>query len=192
MMQGEMSDKSDTERFLPSADLKGVAVAYAEIKSIAQRLMARERHSHTLQATALVGEAYLKLSGRKDLDFLDRRSLISAVAEAMRQILIDHARARRAQKRGGGWQRIDLVQARLAADENPDEMLALNEAFEELERTDPRAAVVVRMRFFAGLNRSETAEMLGWKISEVDACWRHARAILQLALERASGDGDDH
>lgn len=173
------ADQSGTLR----ADPHFVAAAYAEIKQIAARLMASERPNHTLQATALVGEAYLKLSGREDLDFADRRSLIAAAAEAMRQILIDHARARRAQKRGGTWQRIQLAQARLAADENPDELLALNEAFEALEANDAKAAAVVRLRFFAGLSRDETAAMLGWTLPVVDRHWKYARAWLYLALE---------
>jgi len=134
---------------------------YAELRSLARQRMANERAGHTLQATALVHEVYLKLLGDRRNPWASRKQFFFAAAEAMRQILIDHARARGGLKRGGGRNRVPLSVVDLAADEQIPEILALDEAISRLEKVSPDVAAVVRLRFYAGLSVEETAEALG-------------------------------
>ena len=153
-------------------------LVYAELRSLARRRMAEERAGHTLQATALVHEAYLKLMGGDDAPWQDRRQFFFAAAEAMRQILIDHARARSGLKRGGGRKRVPLSVVDLAADDQIPEILALDEAVSRLEKESPDVAAVVRLRFYAGLSVGETAEALGISPRTVKREWTYARARL--------------
>src|SRR5690606_36944190 len=126
---------------------------YSELQRLARARMARERRDHTLQPTALVHEAYLHLLGDARLEWPDRARFFQAAAEAMRRILVDHARRRARHKRGGGRERAAVDVAELAGGsvQDPDTFLALDEAIQRLERADPRAAEVVRLRFFGGL-----------------------------------------
>jgi RNA polymerase sigma factor (TIGR02999 family) len=161
-------------------------LVYAELRSLARRRMAEERAGHTLQATALVHEAYLKLMGAEGAaPWSDRRQFFFAAAEAMRQILIDHARARSGLKRGGGRKRVPLSVVDLAADDQIPEILALDDAVSRLEQESPDVAAVVRLRFYAGLNVEETAEALGVSPRTVKREWTYARARLfrELAPE---------
>jgi RNA polymerase sigma factor (TIGR02999 family) len=155
-------------------------LVYAQLRDLARQRMADERAGHTLQATALVHEVYLKLIGpERAAPWSDRRKFFFAAAEAMRQILVDHARARSGLKRGGGRKRVPLGVLDLATDdEQLPEILALDEAVSRLEQVSPAVAAVVRLRFYAGLSVEETAEALGISPRTVKREWTYARARL--------------
>ncbi|MFO0832298.1 MAG: ECF-type sigma factor [Phycisphaerales bacterium] len=155
-----------------------VDAVYAQLRSIAQQRMAEEGAGHTLQATALVNEAYLRVSQDRRTPFQNRAHFFAAAAEAMRRILIDHARAKGAVKRGGRAPRTPLSVVDLAEESDPVQILALDEALQRLEKAEPEVAAVVRMRFFAGLSVDDTAEALGLSPRQVDRHWSYARAWL--------------
>ena len=162
-------------------------LVYDQLRAVAQQRMNSERPEHTLQATALVHEAFLRLVGPRQIPWESQGHFYAAAAEAMRRILIDHARARKREKRGGERQKVALNVVDLAKAENPDEILALDEAFARLEGQEPEAAAVVRLRFFAGLSVDQTAEALGLSPRTVDRRWKFARAWLFRELQ---DDGD--
>ena len=154
--------------------------------------MALERPGHTLQATALVHEAYLRLTGAKNFRFAGRVQFYHAAAEAMRRILIEHARARGRVKRGGGGRRVPVNLLDLAEEADREEILALDEAIRRLEEHTPEIAAVVRLRFFAGLTVAETAEALSMGRRSVDRAWAYARVWLYRELYGADvGDGGE-
>lgn len=159
---------------------------YDQLRAIARRRLAGEKAGHTLQATALVNEAYLKLSQNPSIFGMERSRFLIAAAEAMRRILIDHARTRNREKRGGGpkgARRDPLADvADLAGAFDPEQTLALDEAIRRLEELDGQAAHVVKLRFFAGLSVDETAEALGISPRTVKRDWAFARAWLYEAL----------
>jgi RNA polymerase sigma-70 factor, ECF subfamily len=150
---------------------------YNELRSIAGRYVGRERRGHTLQPTALVHEAYLKLAGNSQV-YSDRRHFLCVAASAMRQILMDHARARNSAKRGGGESTIHMDALDLAAPEGID-VLVVHEAIAQLERWDERQARVVELRFFTGLSIEETASVLDMSPKTVKRDWAMARAWIQ-------------
>jgi RNA polymerase sigma factor (TIGR02999 family) len=160
---------------------------YEQLRSIARKRLAGEQPGHTLQATALVHEAYLKLSNNPSIFRLERARFMLAAAEAMRRILIDHARTKKRDKRGGkrvAGKREPLADvADLAQDFDPDETLALDEAICRLQDLDAQAAQVVKLRFFAGLSVEETAETIGISPRTVKRDWAFARAWLFDALK---------
>jgi len=160
-----------------------LAAVYDQLRAIAQQRMSAENPGHTLQATALVHEALLRIGQDRRVPFENRAHFFAAAAEAMRRILIDHARARGAAKRGGARGRDPLSVVDLAEDADPAEILALDEAMERLEGTEPDVAAVVRLRFFAGLGGDETADALGISARQVDRVWAYARAWLLRAME---------
>ena len=162
----------------PRAAAELFPFVYAELRNLARRRMANERAGHTLQATALVHEAYLKLLGGNGNPWTSPKQFFFAAAEAMRQILIDHARARAVLKRGGGKKRVPLSVIDLASDEQIPQILALDEAISRLEKVSPDVAAVVRLRFYAGLSVEETAEALGISPRTVKREWTYARARL--------------
>lgn len=164
-------------------------LVYDELRTMAARRVARESPGHTLQATALVSEAYLRLLGPdgRTCDFRTRRHFFAAAAEAMRRVLIDHARARRARKRGAGARRQSLDDEVASIDHDPDEILALHEALERMEEREPEVAEVVRLRFFAGLTGDQVAEVTGQSPRQVDRLWSYARAWLYRAIARPGG-----
>lgn len=145
--------------------------------------MATERVGHTLQATALVHEAYLRLVGGADVQWANRAHFFGAAAEAMRRILIDHARAKQGPKRGGDRRKLPLDVVDLAAIDDPEQILALDEAISRLEKEDADAARVVRLRFYAGLSIGETAKALETSASTVKREWSFARAFLFRVLK---------
>ncbi len=162
-----------------------VSAVYQQLRKIAQRRMAGEGPNPSLQATELVHEAYLKLEpGMGERGFRNRSDFYGAAAEAMRRILIDHARRRRAAKRGSGRPALPISNvAQLADAGDPEDVLALNEAFEHLESENPELAKVVSLRFFAGLSVEETAKTLGVSEPTVKRRWRFARTVLFEVLE---------
>jgi RNA polymerase sigma factor (TIGR02999 family) len=153
-------------------------LVYDQLRALAQQRMMQERPGHTLQATALVHEAFLKLVGPRAIPWAGQAHFYAAAAEAMRQILVDHARSRHREKRGGKGRRVLLNVLDLADTENSDEILALDEAFCRLEQQEPALGEVVRLRFFAGLSVDQTAESLGVSPRTVDRRWKFARAWL--------------
>jgi len=158
------------------------ARVYEELRSIAGHQMHGERRGHTLGATALVHEVYMRLLGAAPLHVRDRAGFFRAAAEAMRRILIEHARQRGRQKRGGHHRRIALDAAYLADEAQCDEILAVDDAVRRLEEQDAQAAEVVRLRFFAGLSVEEVAEVLETSPRTVARDWAYARAWLYRAL----------
>ena len=174
-----------------SAGEELLELVYDNLRQIARQRMAGERAGHTLQATALVHEAFLKLIGDEDLSWENRGHFYAASAQAMRRILIDHARGRNAEKRGGERKRVPLSVVDLATDTDPAQVLALDEAMDRLERSDPRAASVVRLRFFAGLDVEATASVLGLSERTVMRDWAFARATLFQHMRGGTPAGDD-
>jgi RNA polymerase sigma factor (TIGR02999 family) len=168
-----------------SAPKELLGLVYNQLRAIAQQRMAGERRSHTLQATALVHEAYVRLLGREDVQWSDRGHFFRAAAEAMRKILIDHARSKNAEKRGGGKAALAITNvADLATEEDPAGIIALDDAMARLETVDSQAAAIVRLRFYAGLNEEAVAQALDISVRTVRRDWAFARGWLRQALER--------
>ncbi len=172
----------------PEAANELLPLVYEQLRAIAQKRMGNERDDHTLQATALVHEAYMKLVGDVDMKWQSRGHFYGAAAEAMRRILIDHARAKKSAKRGGDRRKLPASVLDLATDCDAEDIIALDDAITKLEEEDPRAASVVRLRFFAGLEVKEAAEALG--VSERTAMreWSFARARLHQLLKDGESD----
>jgi RNA polymerase sigma factor (TIGR02999 family) len=156
---------------------------YGELKAIARQVFRRERGGHTLQPTAVVHEAFLKLAGGAATSFRDRAHFFAIAAQAMRQILVDHARARTTAKRGGGALRVELGdQPATAGGATFADVLAIDEALSRLGKHDADQARLVELRFFGGLTVEETAEVLGVSAPTVKRDWRLARAFLSREL----------
>ncbi len=165
-----------------AADL--LPLVYDELRLLAESFFRNERDDHTLQPTALVHEAYVRLIDQSSIEWKSRNQFFVIAAKAMRNILVDHARAKGRLKRGGGWQERTLaaVEDSLGAESDPVDMLALNEALERLAELDERKARLVELRFFAGLNEADAAELLGIARSTAAEDWRMARAWLHHEL----------
>jgi RNA polymerase sigma factor (TIGR02999 family) len=159
-------------------------LVYAELRVLATRKMAQERVGQTLQPTALVHEAWLRLVGSESPSFANRAHFFSAAAEAMRRILIDRARRRRAQRHGGGYERVQLDDCDLASPQADDELLAVNDALEQLSRKHPLQADVVKLRYFGGRTNEEVAQVLGISVATVKNYWTFARAWLLKEIKR--------
>jgi RNA polymerase sigma-70 factor (ECF subfamily) len=155
---------------------------YPELRRIAARYMRSERAGHTLQATALVNEAYLQLVGQADRDWQNRSHFFAVAAQLMRRILVDYARHKNAQKRGGGRQPVELTDALAISDERLDDILCIDEALYRLAEWDPRQCKVVELLFFSGLTEDEAAEILGISPRTVKRDWRLAKAWLHGEL----------
>ena len=155
---------------------------YSELRALAQKYLLAERCDHTLQATALVHEAYLKLVKNDQIDWNGRGHFYTAAADAMRKILIDHARSHATAKRGGDWTNVSLKLVDLASGEGLSDLLAVDEALSSLGQIDPLAAKVVNLRFFAGLGVDEAAKVLNISPRSVDRQWQYAKAWLKTRL----------
>ncbi|MEZ4417658.1 MAG: sigma-70 family RNA polymerase sigma factor [Gemmatimonadota bacterium] len=158
-------------------------VVYDELRELARKELRRERSDHTLNATALVNEAYLRLAQLDRIDWRGRAHFFGAAAQSMRRILIDYARRRTAEKRGEGAEHVSIDSVVVAARERPADLLALDEALARLEELDPRQARVVECRFFAGMEVKETAEALGISPATVKRDWVLARAWLNREMD---------
>src|SRR5262249_1343141 len=167
----DQGDPSAAEQLLP--------LVYDELRQLAAQKLAQEKPGQTLQPTALVHEAYLRLVDVERAQHGDSRRPFFAAAEAIRRILVDQARRRQAAKRGGLQKRVEMPEARLAAPMPDDELLALHEALEQLARIDSAAADLVRLRFFAGLKTTEAAETLGISVRSAHDLWAYARSWLR-------------
>ncbi len=163
-------------------------MVYSELRDAAQRALRGERAGHTLQATALVHEAWLKLMGPRDVPWRNRGHFLAAAAEAMRRILVDHARARTAQRRGGKAAKRAAIELTSLPDPASEEQsagfLLLDEAMQALAAVEPRAAEVVRLRYFVGLTIDEAALALGASPATVERDWAFARSWLKDAIAR--------
>ena len=174
-------DKSAFDRLLP--------FIHAELRQIARRQMSQERPGHTLQATALVNEAYLKIAGQQQgFEFQNRAHFFAACAQVMRHILIDHARAHARDKRGGGAVHVSLNDAATIAAGGVDHFVALDEALRFLERVDPRKSRIVELRYFGGLTIEETAEVLEISPRTARREWQRAKAWLYRMISEGIAD----
>ena len=175
----EQGDPCAAEQLLP--------FVYDELRRLAAQKLAGEKPGQTLQPTALVHEAYLRLVDVDKAQHWDsRRHFFAAAAEAMRRILVDKARRKRSVKHGGQRARIDLDEALVVGDEPREDLLELDELLQQLAGADPRAAELVKLRFFAGLTGEQTAEVLGISPRAADLLWAYARAWLFEKLQRDS------
>ena len=175
----------------PQAAKQLLPLVYDELRKLAAQKLAREKPGQTLQATALVHEAYLRLvEGERrgsSPPWNSRGHFFAAAAEAMRRILVEKARQRGRLKRGGDRQRLDLDAVELSVQEVPDDLLALDEALTELARKHPQKAELVKLRYFAGLTVSEAAAVLGIGTSTADRYWTYARAWLYRRIVGDAG-----
>jgi RNA polymerase sigma factor (TIGR02999 family) len=153
-------------------------LVYEELRKLATAKMANESPNQTLQPTALVHEAWLRLTGNENVKWDGRAHFFGAAAEAMRRILIDNARRKQARRHGGGQQRLDIADVDIAAPGKDDELLAMDEALEKLAAQDKQKAELVKLRYFAGLSIEESAQILGISIPTANRWWSYARAWL--------------
>lgn len=173
-------DRSALEKLLP--------LVHAELRRIARRQMSHERPGHTLQATALVNEAYLKLAGQQGFEWQNRAHFFAVAAQVMRHILIDHARAHARDKRGGGAIQVSLDEAAVLAEDQAEHFIALDEALRSLEVVDPQKSKIVELRYFGGLSIEETADVLNISPRTVRREWQRAKAWLYRMIAEGSGD----
>jgi RNA polymerase sigma factor (TIGR02999 family) len=157
-------------------------LVYEELRHQAARYLRRERPGHTLQTTALINEAYLRLIDAKDVKWQSRTHFFAIAANLMRRILVDHARKRDAEKRGGAQMRVTLTDVFAASEDSNVDLLAIDEALERLEKLDSQQARVVELRFFSGLTVDETATVLGVSPKTVKRDWSVARAWLRREI----------
>jgi len=171
-------DEQAAARLLP--------LVYAELRRLAKSRMAKIPPGQTLQPTALVHEAYVRLVGAQDSGWESRGHFFGAAARAMRDILVDQARRKASVKHGGDRRRVDADEMQLSIEPPSEDILALNEALECLERDDPRKGQIVMLRYFAGLSREETAEALGLTVRTIDREWRYIKTWLYTQIAEQS------
>jgi RNA polymerase sigma factor (TIGR02999 family) len=185
----EQGDPHASEQLLP--------LVYNELRKLAAQKLAQEKPGQTLEATALVHEAYLRLVGKEDpsgatkKDWENRGHFFAAAAEAMRRILIDQARQKRSQRRGGNIKRRELDQVEIAAPEPSLDMLALDEALERFEKIDALKAKLVKLRYFTGLTVPQAADVLAISPATADRYWSYARAWLHAELKKGNTENVD-
>ena len=182
-----MSDVTHILDRAQQGDAKAAAellpLVYEELRRLAAHKMAQEAAGQTLQATALVHEAWLRLIGDGQPRWQGRGHFFAAAAEAMRRILVENARRKRRLRHGGGQQRVGLEEADLVAEPEEDKVLQIHEALDDLAREDPIQAQVVKLRFFAGLKNEEVAEALGVSTKTVQRYWTHAKSWLYQHIQ---------
>jgi RNA polymerase sigma factor (TIGR02999 family) len=157
-------------------------LVYNELKRIAANYLSHERRDHTLQTTALVHEAYVRLVDQQNVDWKNRAQFLGVAAEMMRRILLNHARDRNAAKRGGGAQRVSLSLAPGTFDQPDVDLIALDDALNDLQKLDPRKSRIVELRFFGGMTGEEIAEVMQISTATIDREWTLARAWLYRAI----------
>lgn len=176
------SDVSTILQAIETGDAKASAellpVVYAELRALAAKRLSSEAPGQTLQATALVHEAYVRLVGDNETRWKSRGHFLAAAAESMRRILIDRARAKKRDKRGGGRKRVDISVEELTLDRVPDELVDLDEALEKLAAEDAVKGELVKLRFFGGMSMREACDFLGISTTTGDRYWAYARAFL--------------
>ena len=172
-------DESALDRLIP--------LVYPELRKLARRYMARQSPQHTLQTSALINEAYLRLVDQQEVEWRDRAHFFAAAAQIMRHILIDHARSHLYKKRGGGSPHVALEDVAVVSEERAADLVALDEALKRLEKLDRRKSKIVELRFFGGLTVEETAEVMKLAPITIKREWRSARAWLQSELDNDGG-----
>lgn len=177
LMDWSQGDPAALDRLMPSV--------YSELRRLAAAHLRRERHDHTLQATALVHEAYLRLVDAEHVTWQNRAHFFGIAARVMRQILVNHALSRNAAKRGGLAHKLSLDEVVSFADDREVDIVALDEALKELEQIDPQKCRIIELRFFSGLSIEETAEVLGVSKATVERHWRIAKLWLKRELSKA-------
>ena len=181
-----------TERLLewrqgsPEALERLIPLVYAELRYMARDQLRDERPEHTLQPTALIHEMFLRLPNYRRICWEDRAHFFAVAAEAMRRILVDHARKRGAAKRGGSWARVTLAEGLNPAESVDVDVIALNEALSRLEEVDTRQSQIVELRYFGGLSLEETAHVVGVSLATVKRDWSVAKLWLRRELERGA------
>lgn len=190
-----MTDRTDVTELLAScrsgergAVERLLPLLYDELRAIAARELRDERRDHTLQVTALVHEAFLKLVAQDRQDYANRAHFLAIAAQAMRRVLLHYAEKRRAAKRGGHAARVTLDDAELKSDERSDDVLAVDEALRRFAARDAEKARLVELRYFGGMTAEECAEALGKSLRTVERDWRFARAWLRAELEGDRGE----
>jgi RNA polymerase sigma factor (TIGR02999 family) len=177
LIAAEQGDETATEKLLN--------LLYEELRRLAASKMAQESASHTLQPTALVHEAWLRLVGDKNPSFENRAHFFSAAADAMRRILIDSARRKLTQRRGGDCERVEIEVQDLAAPDTDQQMLSVHEVLDSLAKDHPVQAQVVKLRYFAGMTNEETAEILGISLASAKNYWTFARAWILKEIKKS-------
>lgn len=172
-------DENATDKLLP--------LVYEELRLLAAQKLSREKPGQTLQATALVHEAYMRLVGNESYGWSGKGHFFAAAAEAMRRILVDTARYKHSIKHGGKCQKIDFSRINIVTDIPSEDLIALDEALSGLQKEDPMAAELVKMRFFAGLTVEQTACALGCSTRTADRCWMYAKAWLYQNIRNGEG-----
>jgi RNA polymerase sigma-70 factor (ECF subfamily) len=176
LLEWQQGDREALDRLTP--------LVYDELRRIAHRYVQRERQGQTLETTALVNEAYLRLVNQQKVDWQNRAHFFAVTAQVMRHILIDHARKRRYMKHGGEAHLVSLDEAALMTKVRAAELISLDEALDELARLDPRKSRVVELRYFGGLSLEETADVLEISLMTVRRDWRAAKAWLYKAVKK--------
>jgi len=176
LLRWSEGDKAALDKLMP--------LVYRELRRLAGHYMRRERPGHTLQASALVNEAYLRLVDYRRMQWQNRAHFFAVAAQAMRRVLVEHARSRQYAKRGGTAQRISLDDVAVLTDQQAAELVALDDALTSLEALDARKARIVELRYIGGLSIEETAETLGVSTATVERDWRSAKAWLYRAISQ--------
>jgi RNA polymerase sigma-70 factor, ECF subfamily len=180
---GEITELlEDAKLGKPEALPRLIPLVYQELRRMAGHFMRNQRPDHTLQATALVHEVYLRLTGKQAPAWSDQAHFFASAAQTMRSLLVDHSRARSRQKRGGGADHMMLDPSMATATPNPDDFLALDAALTRLAEIDPRAAQAVELRYFVGLSVEEVAEISGVSVKTIERDWRFASSWLRAEL----------
>ena len=174
LMNWSHGDKAALEQLVP--------LVYPELRRLAKRYMQRENPAHTLQTSALINEAYLKLVDQQSVEWQNRAHFFAMAAQVMRHILVDHARTRNYAKRGGGAPRLPLDEAAALTEQRAGQLIALDDALRDLAALDDRKSQIIELRFFGGLSLEETAEVLKISPSTVQREWRVAKAWLNRAM----------
>ena len=180
LVEWRNGDQQALDRLMP--------LVYDELRRIAGRYMKRERSEHTLQTTALVNEAYLRMVDQKNVDWQNRAHFFAVAASVMRHLLVDHARARGRARRGADPQQVSLDEAALISEQKGEEMIALDEALTKLAAIDARKVKIVELRYFSGLSAEETATVLGVSEITVKREWLKAKAWLYRELSQGMSD----
>lgn len=183
LQQINAGDRSAVERLLP--------IIYGELHALAQRIMGGERREHTLQPTALINEAFLRLVDQESPEYQDRVHFVRVASRAMRNVLVDHARARAAQKRGGGRLEVTLDAGLVVDASAPEQLLVVDETLERLGAVDPQLAQIVELRYFGGLTDKEIGAAIGVSERTVQRSWRIARAWMTREMAKEGGTQTD-
>lgn len=177
LIEWSNGDKAALDKLIP--------LIHEELRRLAHHYMSRERPGHTLQTTALVDEAYVRLVNRKDVHWQNRAHFFAIAAQLMRSILVDHARSHAYAKRGGGARKISLDETMIVSQQRAAEVVALDEALKELANFDPQQSRIVELRFFGGLTIEETAEVVDLSPATIKREWSTAKAWLYRALAKS-------